>query len=86
MWFQGTHDLRPVCLWCKQSAAMLRGGAGSAFAPGRNGAISPTTLQKEAMERPSAWARDEDLEEGRRIHDAKAVSTASSALPASLVH
>ena len=26
--------------------------------------ISPTLQQKEAMERPSAWARDEDLEEG----------------------
>lgn len=25
--------------------------------------------------RPSAWARDEDLEEGRRLHDLKAVST-----------
>ena len=37
--------------------------------------ISPTLQQKEAMERPSAWARDEDLEEGRRLHDLKAVST-----------
>ena len=59
---------------------MLRGGAGSAFAPNRNGAASPTTLQKEAMERPSAWARDEDLEEGRRMHDARAVSTPCSDL------
>lgn len=36
--------------------------------------ISPTLQQKQAMERPSAWARDEDLEEGRRLHDLKAVS------------
>ena len=36
--------------------------------------ISPTLQQKQAMERPSAWARDEDLEEGRRLHDLRAVS------------
>ena len=49
---------------------MQRGTFGTAL----NGAVSPSTQQKEAMERPSAWARDEDLEEGRRLHDAKAVS------------
>lgn len=38
-------------------------------------------MQKEAMERPSAWARDEDLEEGKRIHDAKAVRAPCSGLP-----
>ena len=37
--------------------------------------ISPTLQQKQAMERPSAWARDEDLEEGRRLHDLRAVRT-----------
>lgn len=35
--------------------------------------ISPTLQQKQAMERPSAWARDEDLEEGKRMHELKAV-------------
>ena len=48
---------------------------GSALGPGRNGAISPGSQARLAMDRPSAWARDEDLEEGRRIHDAKAVRT-----------
>jgi hypothetical protein len=52
---------------------MQRGAFGSALGPDRNGAVSPTTRQKEAMERPSAWARDEDLEQNRRLHDAQAV-------------
>ena len=52
---------------------MQRGTFGTAL----KGAVSPTTQQKEAMERPSAWARDEDLEEGRRLHNAKAVSALS---------
>ncbi|BDA46994.1 Potassium transporter 5 [Coccomyxa sp. Obi] len=45
---------------------------GSALGPGRNGAISPASQARMKMDRPSAWARDEDLEEGRRVHDAKA--------------
>ena len=51
---------------------------GSALGPGRNGAISPGSQARLAMDRPSAWARDEDLEEGRRRHDAKAVSFKSA--------
>lgn len=47
---------------------------GIEFGSGHNGASNSAVSRKEAMERPSAWARDEDLEEGKRLHDLKAVS------------
>jgi hypothetical protein len=53
---------------------MQREAFGVALGPGRNGIDNGALSKKEAMERPSAWARDEDLEAGKIAHDLKAVS------------
>lgn len=63
-----------------QFPVMQKRAFGVSLGPGYNGAGNSTVSKKEAMERPSAWARDEDLEEGKRLHDLKAVRVSAMQL------